>query len=114
MVPVAQIMTKEVVTIAPDATVLDAIDLLTKHTVSGLPVVDGETKLLGIITEKDVLNLLFSDDMGGARVSDYMTRQVTTFKEADKMTDVARFFIRHNVRRVPIIDEDNHSVLCGC
>ncbi len=49
------IMTGRVITISPDATVLEAIDLMTKNRISGLPVIDASGALVGMVTEGDFL-----------------------------------------------------------
>lgn len=52
---VGDIMTQEVVSISPDATVVDAAKLMLRESVSGLPVIDVNHVLLGMITEGDLL-----------------------------------------------------------
>jgi CBS domain-containing protein len=52
---VSEIMTRRVVSVGPDDTILQAVHLMLKHRVSGLPVVDDEGKLVGIVTEGDFL-----------------------------------------------------------
>lgn len=103
-------MTKEVITIEPDAPVLETVRLFKEHKITGLPVIDRDKNLCGIITEKDVLRLLTDKDAPGKKVSDYMTRRVITFKETDSIADVCHFLIKNNVRRVPIVDENNRLV----
>ena len=51
---IAEIMSSEVVTVAPDSTVEQAVDLMVKHKIKKLPVVDGD-KLMGIITASDII-----------------------------------------------------------
>jgi len=51
---IAEIMSSEVVTVAPDSTVEQAVDLMVKHRIKKLPVVDGD-KLMGIITASDII-----------------------------------------------------------
>jgi CBS domain-containing protein len=51
---IAEIMSPEVVTVAPDSTVEQAVDLMVKHKIKKLPVVDGD-KLMGIITASDII-----------------------------------------------------------
>ncbi|WP_448545362.1 CBS domain-containing protein [Roseiflexus sp.] len=56
-VTVAECMTRHVITIAPDASTLDAARLMLKHKIGGLPVVDDEGRVIGIITESDLFRL---------------------------------------------------------
>ena len=55
---VEQVMTRQVLTIAPEALILDAAQIMLDKKVSGLPVVDGQEHLVGIITESDIFRML--------------------------------------------------------
>lgn len=55
---IEQVMTRQVLTIAPDALVLDAAQIMLDQKVSGLPVVDAQEHLVGIITESDIFRML--------------------------------------------------------
>lgn len=56
-IPVERIMQRQVVTAPPETPVLEAMQRMRQHKVSGLPVVDGEGRLVGIITERDLMDL---------------------------------------------------------
>ena len=56
--PVSKLMTRQVVTISPDALIVDAVELMTDNKIAGLPVVDGTRSVVGIVTESDLLRLL--------------------------------------------------------
>jgi acetoin utilization protein AcuB len=56
--PVSKLMTREVVTISPDALIVDAAELMTGNKIAGLPVVDEAGSVIGIVTESDLLRLL--------------------------------------------------------
>ena len=53
---VSEVMTKRVISIQPQVTIVQAIKLMLKNRVSGLPVIDKSSKLVGIITEGDFLH----------------------------------------------------------
>ena len=55
---VGKLMTRKVRAVAPDALVVDAADLMTEHKIAGLPVVDSEGAVIGIVTESDLLKML--------------------------------------------------------
>jgi len=92
----------EVVAIDKSASVYQAIDLMVKHDITGLPVVD-DTGLRGIISEKDVLKLLYDVEFDGGCVGDYMTTNVLTFDEDDDVVDVCQCLMSNNFRRVPVL-----------
>jgi len=93
-----------VATIDKSASVYQAIALMIKKSVSGLPVTD-ETGLVGIISEKDVLELLCNPKFIAGRVGDYMSTSVYAFDENDELSDICRCLIENNFRRVPVLHE---------
>lgn len=93
-----------VATIDKNASVYQAVATMVKRGVSGLPVVDS-TGLLGVISEKDVLKLLFDTEFVAGCVADYMTTGVMTFDEETDLAEICQCLIEHNFRRVPITHE---------
>ena len=119
------VMTRHVVSIGPDATVLQAARLMLQHHISGLPVVDGAGALVGILSEGDFLRrretaterrrsrwLEFLMGPGkiaseythshGAKVSEVMSDEVQTVEEATPLEDVVELMERHRIKRVPV------------
>lgn len=95
-----------VVSINKNASVYEAIHLMVVNDITGLPVVDG-SRLVGIISEKDVLKLLYDVEFLAGRVGDYMTIDVLTFDEEDNLADVCQCLIDNNFRRVPVLHGEN-------
>jgi CBS domain-containing protein len=91
---VKRAMTSNVITIGPDATVDDACAMLLRHHVSGLPVVDADDNLVGIVSERDLLELFSDTNCESHPISDYMQRRVLTVAEDDHLTDVVDLFVR--------------------
>ena len=73
--------------------------------ITGLPVVNEDHTLVGIITEKDVLKLLYDFEDVPDTVGGFMTEQVTCFDQEDNLIDIADSFTRNHFRRVPILDK---------
>lgn len=97
----------EVVTVAPDRTVLDAMRLLVDRNIGSLLVLrDG--RLLGILTERDILRLTSSrpDDFGKLPVSEVMTADVLTAGPLDDIHRVMDVMTRNRIRHLPILDDD--------
>lgn len=110
MLPLKSIMTVGVITVKADTPIYEALYLLAKNKISGIPVVDDEQQVIGVLTEKDVLKILFDKKFDvKSTVDDYMSREVICFSEEDSAIDVCKFFIRSNIRRVPIV-KDNKLV----
>jgi len=121
-------MTRDVVTVKKGASIEEALKLMADKGVSGLPVVDVDNCLVGIITESDVLlkglhnpsetngkpRGLFVPRPGGideayrrahsTLVEEAMTRKVLAFMEDSLVVDIARAMIENAVNRVPIVD----------
>lgn len=105
MLNARDIMIKDVIVVHQTTPLLDAMRILVEKRISGLPVVDKDEKLIGVITEKDLLRLLVSDVITSQEVvGDYMSLDVQFFSPRDSVIDICEFFIRTNVRRVPIVE----------
>ena len=90
--------------IAPDKTVADADALMGEYKISGVPVVDENMKLLGIITNRD---MRFITDMS-LIISDVMTKApLFTAKPGITLEDAAKILQEHKIEKLPIVDEDN-------
>jgi CBS domain-containing protein len=100
----AEIMTQPVVTIRPEASLLAAIKLLLRHHISGLPVVDAAGGLVGLITERDIMNFALSGDAAESTVADAMTTEVISFSPDAELATLANCFIAKGIRRVPIVE----------
>ena len=129
---VADVMEREVVTIAPDATVHELVLLLQQKDIGGVPVVDGEGRLVGIVTEGDLViedadvrlphyfglfgNLVYLGGqkkfeerlkkMVGNSVADVMTTEVFTVAPDDPVARAANIMVDKKVNRVPVVEGD--------
>ncbi len=98
-------MAQPVITVTPDMPIYDAVRLLTARNLSALPVVDEDLHLQGILSEKDVLSLLYEhQDFSHKLVSDFMTPEVLSFDVSDNLIDLCDCFESHRIRRVPITE----------
>jgi len=100
------IMTKSVVSVKSDTNIYDAMNILVDKKISGLPVVDVDNNLIGILTEKDILRLLVDRDISDRQtVGDYMTSKVISFGPDDSAVTITEFLMKSPVRRVPIVEK---------
>lgn len=90
---------RDVVTVAPDQTVAEAVELMRAHQISGLPVVENK-KLVGIITGRDVR---FAD--AHLKVRDVMTRDVITAGEDIDIEKAKEILHEHRIEKLPIVNE---------
>ena len=104
MVKAMDIMNANVITIMKDEDIYEAIRVMVLNNITGLPVLNADETLAGIITEKDVLRLLCEMDDRPGTVEDYMTAEVVCFDQHDCLHDVAESLAANPFRRVPILD----------
>jgi CBS domain-containing protein len=105
MIKAKEIMNTNVITIGPDEDLCEAVRSMVLNHVTGLPVVDENGTLTGMITEKDVLTMLSDMPYQPARVADFMTTKVICFNPQDGLDVIAESFRRNHFRRVPIVDD---------
>ena len=97
------IVTKVVITTVPDMPIYDGVRLLVNRNVSGLPVVDEELNLVGLLSEKDVLRILYeAEDSIEKTVGDFMSTEVISFDENANLIELCDCLITNNIRRVPV------------
>jgi CBS domain-containing protein len=122
------VMVRDVVTIRPDATVKDAVDLLVKYDISAIPVVGDDGAVVGIISEADLIRrkdistekqrpwwleaitpatTLAAEfaKSHGQRVHEVMSTQVVSAAAETPLSEIATLLERHRIKRVPIIED---------
>ncbi|PIU84141.1 MAG: hypothetical protein COS68_00310 [Elusimicrobia bacterium CG06_land_8_20_14_3_00_38_11] len=104
MLKVKDVMTKNVVTVKAALLLKDAIRILVGKGISGVPVVDDFGKVIGILSEKDIMNYMFSGNLSAAIVSEAMTKNVISMTSETDLDKVALLIGEKKFRRVPIID----------
>ncbi|MCL5282526.1 MAG: CBS domain-containing protein [Planctomycetes bacterium] len=109
MITAKQLMNTGVITISPDEDIYEAMRMMALNNITGLPVIDDDGTLLGIITEKDILVRLCNslEDTGLdhtiGTVGQFMTRHVVCFGPQDSLADIAECLSTNDFRRVPIL-----------
>lgn len=102
-------MTKAVITVKEDEDVYAAIQTLLNNKISGAPVLDSESNLVGILSEKDCLRI-FSNGMfhnfPGASVKDYMSKEVLTITPDADIFTATDILLNNVFRRMPVVEED--------
>ena len=97
VVKARDIMAREIVTVGSDMLVEDAAKLLAYHNISGMPVEDPDGKVVGIVSEADVIGHI------GAIVSDVMTEDVVSVGEDATVEEIATLLAKHRIKRVPVM-----------
>lgn len=129
---VKEIMTKDVISLNPNIFAKDALDILFKRQISGLPVIDAQSRLLGMFTEKDVLGYILPSyiltvgsfiyeenpksvkkkfmELDKIKISQLMRKEVVTITPDTTLCEVARIMLTQKARRVVVVDETKKVV----
>ncbi|MBU0490756.1 MAG: CBS domain-containing protein [Chloroflexi bacterium] len=99
---IADVMTTEVITIAPDASLREAKEIMRTRRISGLPVVRGR-ELVGVISIEDIIKALESGEMD-VSVGAKMTPNVTTLFADESVVQAVNMFSRYNFGRFPVVE----------
>lgn len=103
MATIREIMTPEPHTVRPGSSVKQALELLIEHDISGLPVVDADNKIVGVLSEKDLLKL-FSEPRVRT-VGSIMTRVPITIDVDAPLVEVVDCLMAYGFRRVLIHEQ---------
>jgi predicted transcriptional regulator len=98
-VTAADIMTPDPLTLGPDDSVHEAAQLLAENRISGAPVVSGDGRIVGIVSEYDLIA------RAGAQVSDVMTRDVITVAASAPLDRVRAILVTQRLKRVPVTSD---------
>lgn len=106
---IRQVMTARPRTVRSDMPILDAVDVLLRHDVPSVPVVDASGALVGVLSEKDCLRLVSEGDREGhdvphGTVESYMTRDVETLPPNMDVCYAAGRFLEQPYRRYPVVE----------
>ncbi len=113
MFELKEMMKTDIISVKRKTLIYDAIELMVNNNITGLPVVNSDMTLVGIISEKDVLRLLtdletlmLSYDLkdSSTTVEDYMTKDVISFQQDDDIIAVCECLVKNHFRRVPILN----------
>jgi CBS domain-containing protein len=111
-ITIADYMSKHLVTLTEETSVLDAIQKLLNHKVTSAPVLDAQKRLVGMFSEKDsmkvVLECAYNQSMSG-KVGEYMSVDIVTVDANASIVDLASRFEASSVRSYPVY-EDNQLV----
>tara|TARA_X000000368_G_C22970646_1_gene685293 strand:+ start:604 stop:1038 length:435 start_codon:yes stop_codon:yes gene_type:complete len=112
-----QYMTTDLITLEKDMNVYYAIGILLNNNISGAPVIDKNKKLIGILSEKDCLEVFAESaqsdiaipsaiSLGRGTVEQFMTKSISTIKADDDLYSVVDIFLKNNFRRLPVLEDD--------
>jgi CBS domain-containing protein len=107
MVQIRDIMTDRIAYIGPDASVAQAAQLMQKHNVGSIPVVDQES-VVGIVTDRDIVvrGVAHGKDAASTPVSQVMTSEIHSASPDMSLQEAAQIMSEYQVRRLPVVDQN--------
>lgn len=102
---IRRISGREIVTVGPNDTIAKAVDTLFDHKIGALPVCEADGKLVGIISERDILKGLHqrNKDITNTKVRDLMTKDVLVGIPEDDLEETLRTMTEKGVRHLPVM-----------
>jgi CBS domain-containing protein len=98
----------DVITIGPTATLEEAIAVLTKHRIGAVVVLGADQRVIGILSERDIVRALSERSATAMKepLAQTMTRIVVTCSEADTVSDIMERMTRGRFRHIPVVEQD--------
>jgi CBS domain-containing protein len=111
MLKVKDVMTKDVVSVKKDTPIYEAMEIMRKKDITGMPVIEDDMTLVGVITEKDVLRLFYAnEEEKNETVGFFMTRPAVSYRENENLRSVCDFMMINYFRRVPVVSKQGKLV----
>ena len=107
---ISDYMSTDLITFREDQSILEVMQALMNHKISGGPVVNERNELLGVISDSDCMKQIsesryFNMPVGDVKVQDYMQTNVSTITKDVNIFDCASLFYKHNCRRFPVVEK---------
>ncbi|MFD5412532.1 CBS domain-containing protein [Streptomyces nojiriensis] len=117
-IKVADLMTDEVVSVAPVTAFKDVVKLLAQYDISGVPVLDDEDRVVGVVSRTDLLAHAAGAQTGGGdgpgtgppTAGDVMSAPAVTVHAEETVADAARLMTRRSIERLPVVDVEDRLV----
>jgi len=102
----------DVISVSPTAAILEVADVLTEHKIGAVFVMGDGDKLVGIISERDIVRALAQrgSELAGSKVSEYMTSELITCAPDATIDQIMSLMTQGRVRHLPVLDKGK---LCG-
>ena len=110
MISASHVMTRNMITLSATVSAGEALRTLLRHKISSAPVVDDDGRLLGTISEFQLLKVIYQPKLAEQKVAELMTRDTVAVEEDMPLVNVADKFIFHHIRRLPVV---NNARLVG-
>lgn len=114
---VGDLMTADPIVVRADAPLVEAAKLMDEHRISGLPVVDGAGRLVGVVSQTDLLRARATEylwaNWPGLAVRHLMSKPALTVHRDTSLADAARKMERHHVHRLVVVSDTDEQLPIG-
>jgi len=102
---ISRIKGREVITVKANSTLSEAIEKMVNNSIGALPVCEADEKLVGVISERDILRSLYqrSNDIGTTRIRDVMTKDVIVGVPDDDVESTLKIMSDKGIRHLPVM-----------
>ena len=100
---VKDILKEELVVAKQSEKIVKISKVLTQKKISNIPIIDEQSKLVGIVSEQDIIKAMGSDKFMEMTAKEVMTKNVLSVKENDSLEYVSKIFTEHPYRRLPVV-----------
>ena len=108
IIRIEEVMTKQLITISPDAPMSEVVNILREKRISGVIVAENE-ELVGLISTEDLIKCLINGELQ-VPVRNYMATDLITLNSFDYLTEALKTFARTGLGRLPVLDENKKLV----
>lgn len=107
-----EIMTKTLIAGTTATTLVGAASLMQNHDFGALPILDSDNKLIGLITDRDIVVHAIASNLDPAEtpVDEIMSEDLITCRQSDEIEVALQRMREAQIRRIPVVDEHNHMV----
>ncbi len=105
---IEEIMNRDVKTIRPSENIQKAAEIMGRYRIGSLVVMGGDGSVVGLVTERDVLNKVVAQDRRPSEVNveDIMTKELITITPETTLEDAADIMTKHQIKKLPVIKDD--------
>lgn len=112
---VIDLMASDPIVVSPDVPVVKVAQVLVDYDIGGLPVVDGSGRLVGVVSQTDLVRLwasqVPSSDWPALLVRDVMTQPAVTIRGSASLRDAARAMTKRDIDRLVVVGDDSETAL---
>ncbi|NUR77185.1 MAG: CBS domain-containing protein [Thermoleophilia bacterium] len=112
MPQIREVMTKNPRTVKPDASAAEAAKLMRDEDAGVVPITEGDGRLAGLVTDRDIALRVVAEgkDPGSTKVKEIASQNLVTVDPQQDLDEVLRLMAKHQVRRLPVVEEDGKLV----